>query len=227
MAAFVLLDMCDSYHLWALSPTIINSIAQVDLDRVVRNCTNADELKRLLNVVESMSFTAWPSTWRARELHDSPNTGWQGAGADWMYSNPWKGPATGRDGARELSNQGRHLSNRHPVQWTFDAIPNGWTAPLSEPPQGVRDNGASDGDLPEEDSLEGRVGNEAAMPIATPNPAGNGASRLRGNAGESGNSSPNVEAVRTFLQEAGDIAKTHFYETYDMLIGYLRGRLNP
>lgn len=65
VVALVKFDMYGFVRLWALSPTIINCFTKLDLDRVLGNRANADELRRLLNVIKSTSFIALPSMWRA------------------------------------------------------------------------------------------------------------------------------------------------------------------
>lgn len=49
--------MYDTYRLWALSTDLIQDIGELDLDCVLGSRRNADELRRLVEVIETMDFT--------------------------------------------------------------------------------------------------------------------------------------------------------------------------
>lgn len=85
MAAFILIDVYVSYHLGALSSTILSCITQMNWNPGLVNRANANESRRLLNIAESTSSTAPSSTWGACRSYDSASLPLQRACMDSMY----------------------------------------------------------------------------------------------------------------------------------------------
>jgi len=222
VAAFVLFDVYDSYRLWALSPAMIEALGQLNLDQALGNRENARELRRLVAVIENTRFSDFPAEWRARGSHVSLDPGRQGSGADFIYYNPWTRSAVSREDARELAARERVIPDGHPMGWNFDAIPDGWDTPVAELPTGAQEAGAWDGDVPVGDS-EGDDDIAMGYPVAPGTPAG----AAQGGAVGSANVpvTDDAEVVRRFLRAVGGVPESVLSGSYDMLVGYLQGRL--
>ena len=221
VAAFILFDVYDSYRLWALSPAMIEAIGQLNLDQALGNRENARELRRLVAVIENTRFSDFPAEWRARGSHASLDPGRQGPGADFIYYNPWTRSAVSRDDARDLAARERVIPDGHPMGWNFDAIPDGWDTPVAELPTGAQEAGAWDGDVP----VEGSEGDED---VAMGYPVAPGTPAAMAQVGSSNAAVPAVdeaEVVRRFLRAVGGVPESILSGSYDMLVGYLQGRL--
>ena len=106
--------------------------------------------------------------------------------------------------------------------WNFDAIPDGWDTPVAELPTGAQEAGAWDGDVPVGDS-EGDDDIAMGYPLSPGTPAGAAQGGAVGGANVP--VTDDAEVVRRFLRAVGGVPESVLSGSYDMLVGYLQGRL--
>ena len=122
-AAFILFEVYDSYRLWALSGVMIANIRALDLPRVLGSRANADELERLLRVIERTDFSKLPNNWSRRGEGRSLAPGRRGAGADYLFYNPHNERAISYEDAYYLFRAPRaRMPVGHPVGWDYEAL---------------------------------------------------------------------------------------------------------
>ena len=127
VAAYILFEMYDTYRLWALSPDLIRDIRALDLVRVLGSQRNADELRRLLTVIETTNLAELDPGWTSRGVIESVSASRRGPGADWLYYNPWaRRIATGAETRAYCATNIRPIPDGHPRGWDHSAVPDGW-----------------------------------------------------------------------------------------------------
>ena len=126
-AAFLLFEAYDNFKLWAIPQVLIDGIRRLPLARVLGNQANADELLRLLLVIESTDFEELPNGWRSRTRRSDGkefSPGRRGVGADWVYYDPWKRQLIDRTTAEVRSYTRLQMPLDHPIRFDFEtAIP--------------------------------------------------------------------------------------------------------
>ena len=210
--------------MWALSPDTIRDIRALDLVRVLGSQRNADELLRLLAVIESTDFKKLDPGWTARGRITSYSPGQRGPGADWVYYNPWaRRTASPAEVRAYCSSDDRAIPDGHPRGWYQEVVPDGWGFDSTENDE---DDGSATGgwagDVPHHamgdannDGDVGWIGGGA--PVAAINAA---------NAGAAASSSSNSEVavVRRFLRDVGDVPDSILDNgTWAGFFGYTQG----
>ena len=113
-AAFILWEVYDRYKLWYLSETLRGNIRLLKLDYILGSPGDAEELLELLDVIDSIDWSAVPAAWaqRGSRVSDfSPGRNVAGAG-DFIYYDPW---ACKRLASREEAEALRHLPDRRTI----------------------------------------------------------------------------------------------------------------
>lgn len=106
---------------------MIRDILELDLKRVLRSGMNADELRRLLDVIKSVDFASLNLNWMSRGRIDSLSPGRRCPGADWFYDNPWaKRVANADDVQAYCSTEHRPIPDGHPRDWKNAVVSDGW-----------------------------------------------------------------------------------------------------
>ncbi|MEM9094860.1 MAG: hypothetical protein AAGC62_07800, partial [Pseudomonadota bacterium] len=133
-AAFILFEAYDNFKLWWLSSRLIEGIRRLPLAEILGNQANANELRRLLDVIESTDFAELPPSWRLRTRRNDGkefSPGRRGRGGDWVYYDPWKRRKVDKAEAEDLAFLRPRLPEGHPTgldfqsdipEYTFDSI---------------------------------------------------------------------------------------------------------
>ena len=223
-AAFVLMDAYHNYRLWALSPDSIEGIRALDLVRVLGNQANADECLKFLDIIEATNFAREPAQWRARQSGLSLSTGRRGAGADWIYFDPWvnggQGARCSVEHTRRECRIERDIPDGHPMGWDYGAIPEGWQAGDDlgdEEEDGLADDFSEDGNAA---GTPAPVGDQAQALPAIPPSVGDPPV-----AASSAAPADEMVALRGVLRRIGGIPESVTDGTEDAIFGYLAARL--
>lgn len=221
VGAYILFEAYDNYRLWALSPDMIRDIRVLDLVRVVGSQRNADELLRLLTVIESTDFASLNPAWTTRGRITSYSPGRRGPGADWLYYNPWARRVAGGAEVRAYVSSGdRAIPEGHPRGWDHETVPDGWGHNPVESGNGAL-AGGWDGDVPHDDMNVGSDGDgDGVLSGVVPPAAVNAANAESASAAEG-----DLDVVRRFFRDVGGVPDRILEDgTWASLVGYTQGR---
>lgn len=87
IAAFLLVQVYDCFRLWGIYLDMIASIKSLGLCRVFRYRANADEVERLLCVIERIDFPILPNDWSLRPERRIIGPGRRDWGANYLLCN--------------------------------------------------------------------------------------------------------------------------------------------
>ena len=163
VAAFLLWEAYYNYRVWAISPTLIGFIRQLDLTRVLGTQADAHELHQLLELIESTDweFDLEANRSKASERRRDFSKGRVGAGGDCIWYNPNTRSVIPEQEARACSRAERVVPQGHPTGYAFDdnrPRASGWFPGAADqpelPPVEVEDDDNLTENTPSDDEVE-------------------------------------------------------------------------
>lgn len=119
-AAYILLQVCDTCRLWALSREMIQWIQSLNMEAVLGIADDARECFSLLEAIKGSKFRYLPTMRASRGILSSLLPGRNDSGADFRYFNPFTSPLFSKSEASSVMRAMDRLVLRdNPTGWDY------------------------------------------------------------------------------------------------------------